>query len=557
MSWQTHTVFNQPAPLNNSNLFLSDGALCEAVSREGAGWDSDLLASIGQQLGTAESLELGRLANAHPPELLRYDPQGQRLDDVRFHPAWHLLMQGLCANRVHNLAWEEEARAGSFVARAARFVLHAQVEAGTLCPVTMTFAATPLLLQMLPATFHDWLAPLRSDRYDSHLLPGGQKRGLLIGMGMTEKQGGSDVLSNTTHAERLADDSYRLVGHKWFFSVPQSDAHLVLAQAKGGLSCFFVPRFLPDGQRNSVRLERLKDKLGNRSNASAEVEFQDAIGWRLGEEGEGIRHILKMGGMTRLDCALGSHGLMRRAFSVAIYHAHQRQAFGKPLIDQPLMRQTLSRMALCLEGQTALLFRLARAWEQRREAKEALWARLFTPAAKFAICKLGIPFVAEAMEVLGGMGYCEESELPRLYREMPVNSIWEGSGNIMCLDVLRVLTKQHGVYDVLSEAFAEVKGQDRHYDRAVRQLQQRLRKPDEAMGREITQQLFLLGCGAEMLRHASPPLAQAWCQMMLDTRGEMPLAQAWCQMMLDTRGEMPLPAQVQNDLLLRATGGLR
>ncbi|EBR0593393.1 isovaleryl-CoA dehydrogenase [Salmonella enterica] len=540
MSWQTHTVFNQPAPLNNSNLFLSDGALCEAVSREGAGWDSDLLASIGQQLGTAESLELGRLANAHPPELLRYDPQGQRLDDVRFHPAWHLLMQGLCANRVHNLAWEEEARAGSFVARAARFVLHAQVEAGTLCPVTMTFAATPLLLQMLPTTFHDWLAPLRSDRYDSHLLPGGQKRGLLIGMGMTEKQGGSDVLSNTTHAERLADDSYRLVGHKWFFSVPQSDAHLVLAQAKGGLSCFFVPRFLPDGQRNSVRLERLKDKLGNRSNASAEVEFQDAVGWRLGEEGEGIRHILKMGGMTRLDCALGSHGLMRRAFSVAIYHAHQRQAFGKPLIEQPLMRQTLSRMALCLEGQTALLFRLARAWEQRREAKEALWARLFTPAAKFAICKQGIPFVAEAMEVLGGMGYCEESELPRLYREMPVNSIWEGSGNIMCLDVLRVLTKQHGVYDVLSEAFAEVKGQERHYDRAVRQLQQRLRKPDEAMGREITQQLFLLGCGAEMLRHASPPLAQAWCQMMLDTRGEM-----------------PLPAQVQNDLLLRATGGLR
>ncbi|EFV0308216.1 isovaleryl-CoA dehydrogenase [Salmonella enterica] len=540
MSWQTHTVFNQPAPLNNSNLFLSDGALCEAVSREGAGWDSDLLASIGQQLGTAESLELGRLANAHPPELLRYDPQGQRLDDVRFHPAWHLLMQGLCANRVHNLAWEEEARAGSFVARAARFVLHAQVEAGTLCPVTMTFAATPLLLQMLPATFHDWLVPLRSDRYDSHLLPGGQKRGLLIGMGMTEKQGGSDVLSNTTHAERLADDSYRLVGHKWFFSVPQSDAHLVLAQAKGGLSCFFVPRFLPDGQRNSVRLERLKDKLGNRSNASAEVEFQDAVGWRLGEEGDGIRHILKMGGMTRLDCALGSHGLMRRAFSVAIYHAHQRQAFGKPLIEQPLMRQTLSRMALCLEGQTALLFRLARAWEQRREAKEALWARLFTPAAKFAICKQGIPFVTEAMEVLGGMGYCEESELPRLYREMPVNSIWEGSGNIMCLDVLRVLTKQHGVYDVLSEAFAEVKGQDRHYDRAVRQLQQRLRKPDEAMGREITQQLFLLGCGAEMLRHASPPLAQAWCQMMLDTRGEMPLS-----------------AQVQNDLLLRATGGLR
>lgn len=540
MHWQTHTVFNQPLPLNNSNLFLSDGALCEAVAREGAGWDSELLASIGQQLGTAESLELGRLANAWPPELLRYDPQGQRLDDVRFHPAWHLLMQGLCANRIHNLPWVEAARDGSFVARAARFVLHAQVEAGTLCPITMTFAATPLLQQMLPAVFADWQTPLHSDRYDSHLAPGGQKRGLLIGMGMTEKQGGSDVLSNTTRAERLADGSYRLVGHKWFFSVPQSDAHLVLAQAKGGLSCFFVPRFLPDGQRNAIRLERLKDKLGNRSNASAEVEFQDAIGWLLGDEGEGIRHILKMGGLTRFDCALGSHGLMRRAFSVAIYHAHQRQVSGKPLIEQPMMRQVLSRMALQLEGQTALLFRLAHAWDRRSDAKERLWARLFTPAAKFAVCKGGIPFVAEAMEVLGGVGYCEESELPRLYREMPVNSIWEGSGNVMCLNVLRVINKQTGVDEMLSEAFSEVRGQDRHFDRAVRQLLPRLRKPSEELGREITQQIFLLGCGIEMLRHASPPVAQAWCQMMLDTRGGMRLSE-----------------RVQDALLLRATGGLR
>ncbi|POT57015.1 isovaleryl-CoA dehydrogenase [Citrobacter amalonaticus] len=540
MHWQTHTVFNQPTPLNNSNLFLSDVALCEAIAREGAGWDRDLLASIGQQLGTAESLELGRLANVHPPELLHYDPQGQRLDDVRFHPAWHLLMQGLCANRVHNLAWEEEARSGSFVARAARFVLHAQVEAGTLCPVTMTFAATPLLLQMLHSSFHDWLTPLRSDRYDSHLLPGGQKRGLLVGMGMTEKQGGSDVLSNTTRAERLEDGAYRLVGHKWFFSVPQSDAHLVLAQAKGGLSCFFVPRFLPDGKRNGVRLERLKDKLGNRSNASCEVEFQDAIGWLLGEEGEGIRHILKMGGMTRFDCALGSHGMMRRAFSIAIYHAHQRQVFGKPLVEQPMMRQVLGRMALQLEGQTALLFRLAHAWDRRSDPKEALWARLFTPAAKFAVCKSGIPFVAEAMEVLGGIGYCEESELPRLYREMPVNSIWEGSGNVMCLDVLRVLSKQSGTLDLLADAFAQVKGQDRYFDLAVRRLQQRLRKPSEEQGREISQWLFLLGCGAQMLRHASPPVAQAWCQVMLDTRGVA-----------------RLPDRVVNDLLLRATGGLR
>lgn len=539
MHWQTHTVFNQPAPLTNSNLFLSDRALCEAVSREGADWDAELLASIGQQLGTAESLELGRLANANPPELLRFDASGTRLDDVRFHPAWHLLMQGLCANRVHNLAWEEEVRKGAFVARSARFILHAQVEAGTLCPITMTHAATPLLQQALPRAFHDWLTPLLSDRYDSHLAPGNQKRGLLIGMGMTEKQGGSDVLSNTTRAERCSDGSYRLVGHKWFFSVPQSDAHLVLAQAKGGLSCFFVPRFLPDGLRNAVHLERLKDKLGNRSNASSEAEFLEATGWLLGEEGEGVRQILKMGGLTRFDCALGSHGLMRRAFSVALYHAHQRQTFGKNLIDQPLMRDVLSRMALQLEGQTALLFRLSRAWDRRDNEREALWARLFIPAAKLAICKAGIPFVAEAMEVLGGIGYCEESELPRLYREMPVNSIWEGSGNIMGLDVLRVLAKQPAVMDLLADDFAEVKGQDRHFDRSWRQLQQKLRKPQEAQGREIARQIFLLGAGAQMLRHASPPVAQAWCREMLDARGGSLIGE-----------------QVQDDLLLRATGGV-
>ncbi len=537
MRWQTHTVFNQPIPLHNSNLFLSDRPLYDAVIREGAAWDAELLASIGQQLGTAESLELGRLANANPPELLRYSSTGERLDDVRFHPAWHLLMQGLCSNRVHNLAWEEQARAGSFVARSARFVLHAQVESGTLCPITMTFAATPLLQQALPAAFAGWQQPLLSDRYDPHLLPGGEKRGLLIGMGMTEKQGGSDVLSNTTRAER-SGDHYRLVGHKWFFSVPQSDAHLVLAQTPGGLSCFFVPRFLPDGEHNGVRLERLKEKLGNRSNASSEAEFVDACGWLLGEEGDGVRQILKMGGLTRFDCALGSHGLMRRAFSVALYHAHHRQAFGKNLVDQPLMRDVLSRMALQLEGQTAMIFRLARAWDSRADAQEALWARLFTPVAKFAVCKSGIPFVAEAMEVLGGIGYCEESELPRLYREVPVNSIWEGSGNVMCLDVLRVLAKQPGVLALLSEEFAAVKGRDRHFERAWRQLQPRLRKPDEAQGREITQQLWLLGVGAQMLRHASPPIAQAWCQMMLDTRGASRIDE-----------------QVKSDLLLRATGG--
>ncbi|ALX93075.1 DNA alkylation response protein [Serratia fonticola] len=542
MVWTTHTVFNQPKPLGNSNLFLSDTPLREALQRELAGWDSDVLASLGQQLGTQESLELGRLANTNPPELLRYDATGQRLDDVRFHPAWHILMQGLVANRVHNLPWQEDARIGSLVARAARFVLHAQVEAGTLCPITMTFGAIPLLQRSLPKEYQSWLSPLLSDRYDPHLLPGAQKRGLLIGMGMTEKQGGSDVLSNTTTAVPLASrgngEAYRLVGHKWFFSVPQSDAHLVLAQAEGGLSCFFLPRLLPDGTRNAIRLERLKDKLGNRSNASSEAEFQDATAWLLGDEGDGVRQILKMGGMTRFDCALGSHGLMRRGLSVALYHALQRQAFGKCLIEQPLMRQVLARMALRLEGHTALLLRLARAWESRGDEGEVVYSRLLTPAAKYSICHQGAAFIGEAMEVLGGIGYCEDSELPRLYREAPVNSIWEGSGNIMCLDVMRSLHKLPGALELLQQELLPVRGQNRLFDRAWRQWQQRMRQPREEMGRLLTQQLFDLCCAAQLLQHASPPIGEAWCHLTLDYRGDR-----------------VLPVEVCDTLLQRAMGG--
>lgn len=537
MNWETHRVFNQPKPLSNSNLFLSDTALREAVTRQNAAWDFDVLASLGQQLGSAESLELGRLANANLPDLLRFEPTGEPLDDVRFHPAWHLLMQGLVANRVHNLSWEEDARIGSTVARAARFVLHAQVEAGTLCPITMTHGAIPLLLQHLPAEFKGWLGPLMSDRYDAHLLTGDKKRGLLIGMGMTEKQGGSDVLSNTTSASPLdgrgPGKPYRLVGHKWFFSVPQSDAHLVLAQTEGGLSCFFLPRILPDGERNHVRIQRLKDKLGNRSNASSEVEFFDAVGWLLGEEGEGVRHILKMGGHTRFDCALGSHAMMRRAFSVALYHAFQRQAFGKPLIEQPLMRQVLSKMALRLEGQTALLFRLASARSREEEASEQIFSRLLTPAAKFEVCRQGMPFVAEAMEVLGGIGYCEESELPRLYREMPVNSIWEGSGNVMCLDVLRSLKKISSAGEHLQQRLHQVRGQNRLFDKAARQFSQRLKRIDEAQARTLTRQLFNLFAAAEMLEFSTPPLADAWCRLTLDDRGDSVIDARLCQQLLE------------------------
>ncbi|MDA5471501.1 isovaleryl-CoA dehydrogenase [Yersinia kristensenii] len=536
MEWQTHLVFNQPEPLSNSNLFLSDMALREAVTRQQAGWDGEDLSRIGLQLGSQESLELGRLANTNPPELLRYDAAGQRLDQVRFHPAWYVLMQELVSHRVHNLPWQEDARRGSFVARAARFILHSQVEAGTLCPITMTFGAIPLLQQTLPSLFQSWLPPLLSDRYDSHQTVGDQKRGLLIGMGMTEKQGGSDVLSNTTRAEPLEvrghGEAYRLVGHKWFFSVPQSDAHLVLAQAEGGLSCFFLPKILPDGTYNAIRLERLKEKLGNRSNASSEVEFDHATAWLLGEEGDGIRQILKMGGYTRFDCALGSHGLMRRAFSVALYHAWQRQAFGKALVEQPLMRQVLSRMALRLEGHTALLMRLASAGEKTGEVHEQIFSRLLTPAAKYRVCGLGSGFVAEAMEVLGGIGYCEQSELPRIYREMPVNSIWEGSGNIMCLDVLRTFHKLPSALEMLQQEFYPVRGQNRLFDRSWRQLQQRLKNPKEEQGRAITQQLFDLCCASQLLRFASPPLADAWCRMTLDHRDQYILPEVVCARLL-------------------------
>jgi len=526
---RTHHVFNQPRPLTNSNLFLSDTPLREAVLREGAGWDNDLLASVGQQLGSAESSELGRLANSYPPELLRYDAVGERLDDLRFHPAWHLLMQGLCSNRVHNLPWQENAPPAAFVARAARFILHAQVEAGTLCPVTMTFGAIPLLKSHLPAPFRGWLTPLLSDRYDPHLQPGEHKRGLLIGMGMTEKQGGTDVLSNTTRAEPVGNGEYRLTGHKWFFSVPQSDAHLVLAQAKGGLSCFFLPRLLPDGSRNAVHLERLKDKLGNRSNASSEAEFFAASGWLIGEEGEGVRQILKMGGYTRFDCALASHAMMRRAFSIALYHCHQRQVQGKSLVDQPLMRQQLCSQALLLEGQTAMLLRLAGAWSAESGEAGKLFSRLFTPAAKYVVCRRGISFVAEAMEMLGGIGYCEESELPRLYREMPVNSIWEGAGNVMCLDVLRVLSKQPAAMELLAREFEAVKGQSRYFDGAWRQLKLLLRHPQEAQARAICESLFNLACGVQVMRQLEPCIADAWCRRL---RGPAPLSEKVCQRLL-------------------------
>ena len=438
--WQTHEVFNQATPLVDYNLYATDRVLREAVEREGGGWAGASLTEAGAVLGRAETFELGRQANEYPPRLRSFDRFGHRIDGIEFHPAWHELMTGLIGRGLHGAPWAEPV-AGAHVARAASFFLQTQVEAGTLCPTTMTYGSIPAMAKN-PVLAGEWLPTLLSREYDPRDLPLNQKRGGLVGMGMTEKQGGSDVRANTTVAVPAeGGTSYRLTGHKWFFSAPQCDAHLVLAQAPGGLSCFFLPRWRPDGTRNAIRIQRLKDKLGNKSNASSEVEFQDAYALLLGEEGRGIPTILEMGTYTRLDCVLGSSGMMRQSVAQALHHAHGRRTFGKRLIEHDLMRNVLADLALESEAATMLALRLARAFDAQTDPAETAFRRLLTPAAKYWVCKRGPELAAEAMEVFGGNGYVEDGILARIYREMPVNSIWEGSGNIMCLDVLRALGK--------------------------------------------------------------------------------------------------------------------
>ncbi|HJU49752.1 MAG TPA: isovaleryl-CoA dehydrogenase [Pseudogulbenkiania sp.] len=507
-------VLNQPPPLVDYNLFSSDPALQEGVVREGAAWAREQLTHCGALLGRRDSFELGRLANRYPPLLHSFDAQGFRLDEVEFHPAWHTLMRGIVSRGLHCAPWEEP-RPGAHVARAAAFLLQAQVEAGTLCPTTMTFGAIPVLSQHAGLTL-DWLPTLCSRDYDERELPIGQKRGGLIGMGMTERQGGSDVRANTTYAEPSADGSYRLSGHKWFFSVPQSDAHLVLAQAPGGLSCFFLPRWLPDGTRNAVRLLRLKDKLGNRSNASAEVEFEAAYGVLLGEEGRGVPIILEMGGHTRLDCLLGSAGLMRQVLAQAIHHCCHRRAFGRSLIEQPLMLNVLADMALETEAAIALALRLARASDSPDDEGETLLRRLLVPAGKYWVCKRGPELAAEAMEVLGGNGYMAESVTARAYAEMPVNSIWEGSGNVMCLDVLRTLAKHPRALEVLLAELAQAPGRHPLYRHALGRLTDTLSRPVmEADARHLVRCMVLLVQAGLLLRHAPEALAEAFCASRL------------------------------------------
>jgi putative acyl-CoA dehydrogenase len=529
--FDTHEVFNQAPPFGDVNLFACDPALRDAVQHEGAGWADGWLADLGAQLGRVETLELARLANAHPPRLVGFDRHGRRVDEAEFHPAWHDLMRLLIGHGAHAVPWEAP-RAGAQVARAAAYLLFGQVENGTQCPVTMTYAAVPALRRS-PALAARWLPTILAREYDPRPLPVAAKRGALIGMGMTEKQGGSDVRANTTRAEPLDADAacalfgagahgdglqaWRIVGHKWFFSVPQADAHLILAQTGGqapGLSCFLVPRFRPDGARNAVRVQRLKDKVGNRSNASSEVEFCDALGWLVGPAGRGIPTILEMGAHSRLDCVLGSAGIMRAALCHALHHARGRMAFGRPLAAQPLMQNVLADLALESEAATAFALRLARCLDESDDPAQALLCRLLVPAGKYWICKRGPAFGAEAMEVMGGNGYVEDGPLARLYRELPVYSIWEGSGNVMCLDVLRALGKTVGTAAALDAELALASGRDVRFDACRRALADDLAQPgaaaDEFGARRLAERIVVAVQAGLLLRHAPAFVADAF-----------------------------------------------
>lgn len=515
---RSEDVGNQSVDLVEYNLFLTHPALVDAVGREGATAANEALGALGAlgaRLGTAEMFGLGETANRNPPELKRFDRFGRRRDEVEFHPAWHELMRRLVAEGLHTGAWAQPVP-GAHVARAAGYLMWAEVENGTQCPATMTYGAVPALMRQ-SQDFADWLPRLLSREYDSRPVPVSQKRGALMGMGMTEKQGGSDVRANTSRAVPVATPGpgreYRLTGHKWFFSAPMCDAFLVLAQAPGGLSCFFLPRVLPDGTLNSAYLQRLKDKVGNHSNASSEVEFEDAFCGLLGEEGRGVPTILEMGVYTRLDCALGSAGIMHHCIAEAIHHARHRSTFGRLLIEHPLMRNVLADLALESEAAVALVMRLGRAFDRQGENEtEAALRRILTPVAKYWTCKRGPVVGAEAMEVLGGNGYVEEGPIARRYRELPLNSIWEGSGNIMCLDVLRALTREPAARDALIGLLEKSRGSDARFDRFVDSLLRQVADASDAEARaRRTVENIALGVQASiLLEHGPSAVAEAF-----------------------------------------------
>jgi putative acyl-CoA dehydrogenase len=510
---------NQPPPFEGRNLYLCNGALRAAVERAGAAWSHERLTEWGAALGSAELFALAARANRFGPELRTHDRFGNRIDEVGFDPAWHELLMLAMIEGEHASPWTEQ-RAGTQVARAAAYLMHAEVENGTQCPLTMTFAAVPLLRRHaadIAWLADQWLPRILSRDYDPRALPVAQKTSALIGMGMTERQGGSDVRANTTRAEPAGGGEYRLTGHKWFFSAPMCDAHLVLAQAPGGLSCFFLPRLLPDGTRNAVHLQRLKDKLGNRSNASCEVEFDGAIGWLLGDEGRGVHVIIEMVQHTRLDCAIGSAGLAASAAAQALHHARHRRAFGRPLAEQPLMQNVLADLSIEAEAAIVSALRLASTFEAGAGDAESALSRLATPALKYWLCKRAPMVVAEAIEVLGGNAYVEESALPRLYREAPLNSIWEGSGNVMCLDVLRVARREPNAVAALLAELAHARGGDARLDRHVTRLTAMLSDDalDEAGARRLTSAIALALAAALLVRNAAPQIADAFCASRL------------------------------------------
>ena len=501
-SFETHRVDNQPPPFEPRDLWADDLALREAVAGEGASAFASRLAAYGALAGD-ELYRLGFDANRDRPRLRTHDRHGRRIDTVEFHPAYHRLMEAAKAHGVAGLPWHEPGP-GAHVARAALSYLHHQAEAGTSCPLTMTHAAVPVL-QREPRLAH-WAAKAAAPHYDPRDIPIADKAGITLGMGMTEKQGGSDVRANATAAAPLpGDDDYLLRGHKWFFSAPMSDGFLVLAQAPAGLSCFLMPRRLDDGDRNAFRLMRLKDKLGDGSNASSEVEFTGAHAWRVGEEGRGVATIIEMVMLTRLDCMLGSAAEMRMALAQALHHAHHRRAFGKPLVAHALMRNVLADLALEAEAALVFALRVARAVDAApHDAGEAAFARIATAAGKYWICKRAPAFVNEAQECLGGAGYVEDSLLPRLYRQAPLNSIWEGSGNIQCLDVLRTLAREPGVLGVVDRELASAAGTDAAYDAFVDRLRAALAATGEAGARRLVERLALALQAAVLLRAGSP-----------------------------------------------------
>ena len=508
----TQEVFNQSVPLEGYDVFSADRVLVEALRREGGGWAEDRARAVGELAGSARVIRWGVEANEYPPKLRTHDRFGHRIDEVEFHPAWHELMGLGVEHALHALPWREP-QPGAHVARAVLFMTLGQAEAGFGCPISMTYAIVPAL-RVTPEVAAEWEPRLTSLHYDFGLRPAADKAGVLAGMAMTEKQGGSDVRANTTVGRPAGDGAYALTGHKWFCSAPMCDVFLVLAQAEAGLSCFLVPRVLPDGTRNGFHLQRLKDKLGNRSNASSELELDGALGWLVGEEGRGVPAIIEMVNHTRLDCVIGGAGGMRVGVAQATWHAAHRSAFGKLLIDQPLMANVLADLCIESEAATITAMRLARAYDEGDDA----FKRLATAVSKYWICKRAPAHAAESLECFGGNGYVEESGMPRLYREAPLNSIWEGSGNVNALDVLRAMVKQPESLPAFLAEVDEAAGADARLDAFTARLRDELADLEaiEVRARRVVERMALALQGSLLVRFGDPAVADAFCAARLD-----------------------------------------